>query len=433
MKHILSLILMMGVFLSFNSSAYDYTLPSVVNGPMFHDATVDSNGYFNTTWYGVPYICFNCTFNDDGKTASGTWYRNDGSYDVPFPNNKPDTKPDKPDMDKPDIKPEHPDTSNPDITITPPSGGGEPSVDSQSMPSVNDLAELSQAETPGQRDSICRKRGQTDWVIMPDIVQTSISTIDGTYGKYMGCYYYLHLYEGEACDPRINHSCSGVWVSFAAVDQSYHKPDSGSDSGDTDSGSDNPGTGGGHGNGGSGQGGGNTDGDGDGDALLKEVQSFHHDVNAYSEGAKDSQDKITGLLGSVDNGISSFHQDFKELLKDDKESSDKVSDLLDSFSSDFENKSESVINSLIGSLEKYAPGLKGFGLPDGFYSNSGRCVPLDISFSFTVPMVNYYVPVKLSTDNICKFYDGYPRELLRMLIYMLTAFVLIALLKQSLK
>ncbi|ELG3532025.1 hypothetical protein RN068_001777 [Salmonella enterica] len=423
MKCILLLIVIMGGFVSFDSSAYEYTLPPVVNGPMFHDATVDSNGYFNTTWYGVPYICFNCTFNDDGKTASGTWYRNDGSYDVPFPDKKPDTKPDIPD------------TSNPDITITPPSGGGGPSVSSHSMPPVNDLAELSKAETPGVRNFICTKRGNTDWVIMPNIKHVDDGHINGTYGEYMGCYYYLSLSnyndDGTLCDPRIDHSCLGVWVAYTAVDQSYHKPDSGDSDSSGDSGSENPGIGGGHGSGGSGQGGGNTDGDGD--ALLKEVQAFHRDVNAYSEGAKDSQDKITGLLGNVDDGIKSFHQDYKDSLKDDKYSANKVSDLLDSFSSDFESKSNSAINSLIGSLEKYAPGLKGFGLPDGFYSNSGRCVPLDMSFTVSLPFYNYSAPVNLSTDKLCKSYDGYPRELLRLLIYMLTAFVLIVLLKQSLK
>lgn len=433
MKCILLLIAIMGGFVSFNSSAYEYTLPPVVNGPMFHDATVDSNGYFNTTWYGVPYICFNCTFNEDGKTASGTWYRNDGSYDVPFPDKKPDTKPDQPDIDTPDTKPDIPDTSNPDIT--PPSGGGGTGDNKPSnpLPVVNDLNDLQNAETPGERDFICKKRPQTDWVVMPNVNKEKHTA------EYLGCVYYLHLYDyddnGNLCNPVENPSCPGVWVPSYAVDQSYHKPDSGADSGDSDSsgdsGSENPGTGGGHGSGGSGQGGGNTDGDGD--ALLKEVQAFHRDVNAYSEGAKDSQDKITGLLGNVDEGIKSFHQDYKDSLKDDKDSANKISDLLDSFSSDFESKSNSAINSLIGSLEKYAPGLKGFGLPDGFYSNSGRCVPLDMSFTVSLPFYNYSAPVNLSTDKLCKSYDGYPRELLRLLIYMLTAFVLIVLLKQSLK
>lgn len=434
MKSILFLISLVGGLLSFNAYALDYTLPPVVNGPMFHDATVDSNGYFNTTWYGVPYICFNCTFNDDGKTASGTWYRNDGSYDVPFPDKKPDTKPDNPEPDTPDSKPDKPNTSYPVITVTPPPGdGGGVDIHSHSMPPVNDLVELSQAKSSNERDSICGWRGSTGWVRMPNIVKAVSHGMPDIYGEYMGCYYYLSTYgyddDGNDCDPRINHSCLGVWVGYGAVDQSEPKPNSGDASGN--SGVENPGTGGGHGSGGSGHGGGNTDGDGD--ALLKEVQAFHRDANAYSEVAKDSQDKITDLLGKVDVGINSFHQDFKDSLKQDKDSSSKISDLLDGFSSDFESTSKSAINSIIGSIDKYAPGLKGFGLPDGFYSGGGRCVPLDMSFSFTVPMVNYHVPVKLSTDNVCKFYDGYPRELLRMLIYMLTVFVLIALLKQSLK
>ncbi|MEV9547891.1 hypothetical protein AB0R91_02190 [Salmonella enterica subsp. enterica] len=126
MRYFLFLLMTMGGFLSFNSFAYDFSLPPVTVGTIYHDATVDSNGYFNTTWYGVPYICFNCTFNPDGKTASGTWYINDGSYDVPFPNKKPEIKPDtpQPPTDTPDIKPDIPDVKPPDITVTPPSSGG---------------------------------------------------------------------------------------------------------------------------------------------------------------------------------------------------------------------------------------------------------------------------------------------------------------------
>lgn len=152
MRYLLLIISLTGGFLSFNSFAYDFSLPPVTIGTINHDATVDSNGYFNTTWYGVPYVCFNCTFNPDGKTASGTWYINDGSYDVPFPNKKPDIKPDtpKPSPETPDIKPDNPDSggsgsgggssggsSNPDVKppppdINPPSQGGGSGGGSQS-------------------------------------------------------------------------------------------------------------------------------------------------------------------------------------------------------------------------------------------------------------------------------------------------------------
>ncbi|HEB6945836.1 TPA: hypothetical protein R0445_000292 [Salmonella enterica subsp. enterica serovar Hvittingfoss] len=166
---------------------------------------------------------------------------------------------------------------------------------------------------------------------------------------------------------------------------------------------DNPGTGGGSGSG-------STDNNDNGDVVAA-IDRFHADNNA------------------------SHKQLLDELKKKDdySDTTNKAGDLFTKGMSDFKSGAESSVNSLIDSLDKYAPGLKGFGLPDGFYSGGGRCVPLDMSFSFTVPMVNYSVPVKLSTDNVCKFYDGYPRELLRMLIYMLTVFVLIALLKQSLK
>ncbi|EMD8374674.1 hypothetical protein VWD47_003253 [Salmonella enterica] len=124
MRYLILIISLTGGFLSLDSFAYDVSLPPVTVGTINHDATVDSNGYFNTTWYGVPYICFDCHFNPDGKTASGTWYINNGSYDVPFPDKKPDTKPDdKPDTkpdDKPDTKPDDkPDTKpddKPDVT-----------------------------------------------------------------------------------------------------------------------------------------------------------------------------------------------------------------------------------------------------------------------------------------------------------------------------
>lgn len=147
--------------------------------------------------------------------------------------------------------------------------------------------------------------------------------------------------------------------------------------------------------------------------------------------------------GDVVAAINAFHSDSnsynKQLLDEIKKKDDysdttsKVGDLFTNGISEFKSSSESSVNSLIDGLDKYAPGLKGFGLPDGFYSGDGHCVPLDMSFTFTVPMVDYSVPVNLSTDNLCKFYDGYPRELLRMLIYMLTVFLLIVLLKQSLK
>lgn len=117
MRYLILIISLMGDFLSLDSFAYDFSLPPVTVGTINHDATVDSNGYFNTTWYGVPYICFDCHFNSDGKTASGTWYINDGSYDVPFPDKKPDTKPD----DKPDTKPDDkPDVTPPVIDVNPP-------------------------------------------------------------------------------------------------------------------------------------------------------------------------------------------------------------------------------------------------------------------------------------------------------------------------
>lgn len=183
---------------------------------------------------------------------------------------------------------------------------------------------------------------------------------------------------------------------------SYHKPGTPEGSCTTDS-NPNPGTGGGSGSG-------STDNDDNGD-IVGAINRFHADNNA------------------------SHKQLLDELKKKDdySDTANKVGDLFTNGISDFKSGAESSINSLIDSLENYAPGLKGFGLPDGFYSGGGHCVPLDMSFSFTVPMINYSVPVKLSTDNVCKFYDGYPRELLRMLIYMLTVFVLIALLKQSLK
>ncbi|EJZ1611669.1 hypothetical protein OHU06_005060 [Salmonella enterica] len=125
MRYLILIISLTGGFLSFYSFANDVSLPPVTVGTIYHDATLDSNGYFHTTWYGIPYICFDCHFNPDGKTASGTWYINDGSYDVPFPDKKPDIKPDdKPDTkpdDKPDTKPDDkPDVTPPVIDVKPP-------------------------------------------------------------------------------------------------------------------------------------------------------------------------------------------------------------------------------------------------------------------------------------------------------------------------
>ncbi|EJC1069256.1 hypothetical protein MX551_004727 [Salmonella enterica] len=165
----------------------------------------------------------------------------------------------------------------------------------------------------------------------------------------------------------------------------------------------NPGDGGGSGSG-------NTDNNDNGDVVAA-IDRFHADNNA-------TQKQLLDQLKQND---------------DYSDATNKMGDLFTNGISDFKSGAESSINSLIDSLEKYAPGLKGFGLPDGFYSSSGRCVPLDMGFTVSLPFYNYSSPVNLSTEKLCKYYDGYPRELLRMLIYMLTVFVLIVLLKHSLK
>lgn len=151
MRYLILIISLTGGFLSLDSFAYDVSLPPVTVGTINHDATVDSNGYFNTTWYGVPYICFDCHFNSDGKTASGTWYINDGSYDVPFPDKKPDIKPD----DKPDTKPD----TNPDDDMPPtePDKPVEPELPDYSKPAypqdmvyVNNQLAYINSHTPDQ-------------------------------------------------------------------------------------------------------------------------------------------------------------------------------------------------------------------------------------------------------------------------------------------
>lgn len=264
-------------------------------------------------------------------------------------------------------------------------------------------------------------------MLLPDATKTNFYTTDS--GMIIKCSpsvdgstYLIGTYPGygymnQAQILHATHACNSVYNSVV-VNNDNNKPDTG-DGNNPDTGDGNkPDTGNGNKPGndadnpgiGDGSGGGSTDNNDNGDVVAA-IDRFHADNNASHKQLLDEIKK-----------------------KDDySDTANKVGDLFTNGISDFKSGAESSINSLIDSLENYAPGLKGFGLPDGFYSNSGHCVPLDMSFAFTVPMTNYSVPVKLSTDSVCKFYDGYPRELLRMLIYMLTVFVLIALLKQSLK
>ncbi|EEH0277041.1 hypothetical protein GRJ90_005436 [Salmonella enterica] len=236
-------------------------------------------------------------------------------------------------------------------------------------------------------------------------VSPGVSTVNGAIGNINGVndpdYYSYSDYKNGITRCDIN-----------PMDTSCNKPDdSGSgdgnnpDDGNTGDSGDNPDSGTD-----TGTGGGNTDNNDNGDVVAA-IERFHADNNASHKQLLDEIKK-----------------------KDDySDATNKIGDLFTNGISDFKSGAESSVNSLIDGLEKYAPGLKGFGLPDGFYSNSGRCVPLDMSFTVSLPFYNYSAPVNLSTDKLCKSYDGYPRELLRLLIYMLTAFVLIVLLKQSLK
>lgn len=197
------------------------------------------------------------------------------------------------------------------------------------------------------------------------------------------------------------------------------------------------------------QGGSNAE-DNDGDGILNELRNFHHDFNASQGRAQktDNKEVVDAInkngKASVDNSdknnqalidtLNKNHQEVIESLNKDNQIDERsLNNAFDDGYSHYENGATSAIDGIINALDKYSPNLKGFGLPDGFYSGKGHCVPLDLSFNVDLSYFHYSAPVNLSTGKMCEFYDGYPRELLKLLIYILTAFVLFRLVKKALE
>lgn len=156
--------------------------------------------------------------------------------------------------------------------------------------------------------------------------------------------------------------------------------------------------------------------------VVSAISSFHSDSNRNFSGLTDEIKASNKYLSQLTDEINKTN----DALNDGKNS-------VDSSFSDYGSLSSSYINSFISSLGKYTPGIKGFSLPDGFFSGSGVCVPFYFSFNVSSLFFGYSFPVLLSTEKFCDFYDGYPRRLIEMFVYVLTGYSLIVLLKHSLE
>ncbi|SPW34116.1 Uncharacterised protein [Edwardsiella tarda] len=117
-----------------------------------------------------------------------------------------------------------------------------------------------------------------------------------------------------------------------------------------------------------------------------------------------SQHQFNGTLqGVIEGGIQSYEQEVK-------------------------NKT----GELISQLEQYVPILNvSHILPSGFFGyNRDTCIPLDFSFALK-PFGGNDFNFSLSTKEVCRFYDGYLREMVRFFIYVLTGVSLIVLIDKS--
>ncbi|HFW6872097.1 TPA: phage coat protein, partial [Escherichia coli] len=110
------------------------------------------------------------------------------------------------------------------------------------------------------------------------------------------------------------------------------------------------------------------------------------------------------MQGIIENGISSVEQGVQDRIQE-----------------------------LIPLIEDYVPALNFSGIiPQGFFGNNRDvCVPLDLSFSFR-PFGGEEMPFNLSTEGVCRIYDGYLREVIRFFIYVITAVSLVILVDKSL-
>ncbi|WP_249545191.1 phage coat protein [Escherichia coli] len=161
-------------------------------------------------------------------------------------------------------------------------------------------------------------------------------------------------------------------------------------------------------------------------AIGDKIDSFHHSFITQSGITSDylaAIDEKLGVLTAQDENYAESQAQFNSTMQG----------IIENGISSVEQGVQDRIQELIPLIEDYVPVLNFSGIiPQGFFgSNRDVCVPLDLSFSFR-PFGGEEIPFNLSTEGVCRIYDGYLREVIRFFIYVITAVSLIILIDKSL-
>ncbi|HAW1365693.1 TPA: phage coat protein [Escherichia coli] len=161
-------------------------------------------------------------------------------------------------------------------------------------------------------------------------------------------------------------------------------------------------------------------------AIGDKIDSFHHSFITQSGITSDylaAIDEKLGVLTAQDENYAESQAQFNSTMQG----------IIENGISSVEQGVQDRIQELIPLIEDYVPVLNFSGIiPQGFFGNNRDvCVPLDLSFSFR-PFGGEEMPFNLSTEGVCRIYDGYLREVIRFFIYVITAVSLIILIDKSL-
>ncbi|WP_096923691.1 phage coat protein [Escherichia coli] len=161
-------------------------------------------------------------------------------------------------------------------------------------------------------------------------------------------------------------------------------------------------------------------------AIGDKIDSFHHSFITQSGITSDylaAIDEKLGMLTAQDENYAESQAQFNSTMQG----------IIENGISSVEQGVQDRIQELIPLIEDYVPVLNFSGIiPQGFFGNNRDvCVPLDLSFSFR-PFGGEEIPFNLSTEGVCRIYDGYLREVIRFFIYVITAVSLIILIDKSL-
>lgn len=161
-------------------------------------------------------------------------------------------------------------------------------------------------------------------------------------------------------------------------------------------------------------------------AIGDKIDSFHHSFITQSGITSDylaAIDEKLGMLTAQDDNYAESQAQFNSTMQG----------IIENGISSVEQGVQDRIQELIPLIEDYVPVLNFSGIiPQGFFgSNRDVCVPLDLSFSFR-PFGGEEMPFNLSTEGVCRIYDGYLREVIRFFIYVITAVSLVILVDKSL-